>query len=83
MLVGVTRGLQMMADFLLLLKRVVPKHPEAWPDFTQVIDLWLAETTNVKGAVRVNAWGLLFGADPWQGSREAWKALNAKWAGKI
>lgn len=79
MLVGVTRGLQMMADYLKLAFKVLPVNPDAWPDFKVVADIWLAETTNTAGVVKVSAWGLLWGGDPWKGSRAAWQTLKAKW----
>lgn len=79
MLVGVTRGLQMIADYFKLFFKVVPLHPEAYADFKAVADIWLSETVNEAGAVKVSAWSLLMNGDPWRGSRQAWVALKVKW----
>jgi hypothetical protein len=58
---------------------VLPNHPEAWSDFQSVAQVWLGETVNEAGAVKVSSWSLMWNSDPWKGSRDAYRVLNAKW----
>lgn len=81
---GLKRGLQLIVDFLRALFVAMEKgNSEATLEAVSIGKQWLRETTDVAGIVKISAWTLLFGADPWQDSRKMYQAFHLKWAGKL
>ena len=81
---GLTRGLQLMADFLSIILLAASKgNAGALMDALVVAKVWCEETVDQGGKVRISAWALLAGADPWKRSRLAYHGLAEKWRGKI
>ena len=81
---GFTRGLQLIAGFLkILLLAAGRSNSEAMLDALGVARIWVGETVDEAGAVRVNVWALLAGADPWRDSRSAYRELDQKWRGRL
>lgn len=75
---GFKRGLQLIADFLLFFVRAIEKANAGQVSAAvRVANLWLAEATDlrtndIKGSIIT---AMLFGGDPFKGSREALRNL--------
>ena len=79
MVSGITRGFQLVADWMRLLL-AVGGNGAALADLMGVGSQWLAETVDEAGRVRVGLAAVVFG-DPWRGSRAALRAVEARWSG--
>ena len=80
---GLTRGLQLMADlFSIALLAARKSNAECLMDAFGVVKVWLGETVDTGGKVKIGAFTLLTG-DPWKDSRSAFRALDQKWRGRI
>ena len=81
---GINRGLQLIADWMrLVIAATAKSNAEALMDAIGVARVWLAETVDGTGKVRLSSVALLLGADPWRGSRAAHRALYDKWSGLL
>jgi len=88
---GITRGLQLIATFMLFMAWAAGQAQKGTLqpllDGIQVGTTWYKETTGVAldakrvtaAAININMVGLLFGSDPWAGSRAQLQALLVKY----
>lgn len=74
---GITRGVELLRDYLKGFVRIVPNKPEALEDFLEVARIWLAEVTRADGSIKKN-WLGVPDIDPKQ-SREALRRLRNKY----
>ena len=77
---GVTRGLQLIVDlFTMLADAVKTRNTEKQADCMSVVSIWISETADEQGLVKLSPAALLLDGDPWEKSRHKLQEIKAKW----